>query len=109
VPNVGNTCEMVNFNVLNDVSKCYYVAEMDEIKYQYQYQSELWTVGLKTLPFQPYLFNLIKFYLSGKNWLAPSSNCFYPQPKQVDSATFIAPASSIAFAMHLKWYWFVQW
>jgi hypothetical protein len=31
VSNVGNTCEMVNCNVLNDVSKCYYVAEMDEI------------------------------------------------------------------------------
>jgi hypothetical protein len=25
-------------NVLNDVSKWYYVAEMDENKYQYQYQ-----------------------------------------------------------------------
>jgi hypothetical protein len=31
VSNVGNTCEMVNCNVLNDVSKCYNVAEMDEI------------------------------------------------------------------------------
>jgi hypothetical protein len=31
VSNVVNTCEMVNCNVLNDVSKCYYVAEMDEI------------------------------------------------------------------------------
>jgi hypothetical protein len=31
-------CEMVSCNVLNDVSKCYYVAEMDENKYQYQYQ-----------------------------------------------------------------------
>jgi hypothetical protein len=27
---------MVSNNVLNDVSKCYYVAEMDENKYQYQ-------------------------------------------------------------------------
>jgi hypothetical protein len=31
-------CEMVSCNVLNDVSKCYYVAEMDENKYQYQYE-----------------------------------------------------------------------
>jgi hypothetical protein len=30
-------CEMVSNNVLNDVSKCYYVAEMDENKYQYQW------------------------------------------------------------------------
>jgi hypothetical protein len=29
---------MIICNVLNDVSKCYYVAEMDEIKYEYQYQ-----------------------------------------------------------------------
>jgi hypothetical protein len=34
--NVGSMCEMVSCNVLNDVSKCYYVAEMDENKYQYQ-------------------------------------------------------------------------
>jgi hypothetical protein len=33
---IGNTCVMIICNVLNDVSKCYYVAEMDEIKYQYQ-------------------------------------------------------------------------
>jgi hypothetical protein len=31
-------CEMVSYNILNDVSKCYYVAEMDGNKYQYQYQ-----------------------------------------------------------------------
>jgi hypothetical protein len=33
---IGITCEMIICNVLNDMSKCYYVAEMDEIKYQYQ-------------------------------------------------------------------------
>jgi hypothetical protein len=34
-------CEMVSCNVLNDVSKCYYVAEMDENKYQYQRQKSV--------------------------------------------------------------------
>jgi hypothetical protein len=43
---IGNTCEMIICNVLNDVSKCYYVAEMDEIKYQYQYQ---WSDALEWL------------------------------------------------------------
>jgi hypothetical protein len=38
-------CEMVSCNVLNDVSKCYYVAEMDENKYQYQYQYQYQTVA----------------------------------------------------------------
>jgi hypothetical protein len=40
---IGNTCEMIICNVLNDASRCYYVAEMDEIKYQYQYQYQYQT------------------------------------------------------------------
>jgi hypothetical protein len=36
---IGNTCGIIICNVLNDVSKCYYVAEMDEIKYQYLFLS----------------------------------------------------------------------
>jgi hypothetical protein len=42
-------CEMVSNNVLNDVSKCYYVAEMDENKYQYQYRFIMWSSGLWNL------------------------------------------------------------
>jgi hypothetical protein len=57
---------------------------------------------MKILPFQQYLVSVIKFILSNENWLAPNSTCFYPLPKQADSAPFITPVPSIAFTMFLK-------